>query len=341
MRQGGGRRCPRRQAAGLTEPEPWSNRCFTAGQITGPGLTGPAREEPPGTGGPQRGPPRHAQGPVPTQTRSADHPPAPGPGPAGVTGVQTVDQWSNSLVTGHAHTEPPKFPPKYPAILAALSRSPVTAATDSESEWAAKQVLVRRQLELSPLTGGPGGPAHSGPWVGLPFKLTLDAAPGPHYQPECQWSQARLSTTVMSWHSAHQIYWINFCADSNKTNKYVIGYVQQLYNVGRCTRREDKCREMASMLFFCPRKDKPKQLHKLIERNLLSFAQIDDKDHKNQLHHRINKWLRESRDESKRHDWRIFACCNCFQPQYISDSDTPEPGLQDWLPRRDSDVFTD
>jgi hypothetical protein len=109
-------------------------------------------------------------------------------------------------------------------------------------------------------------------------------------------------------------------------------------------RTECSVRVMASMLFFCSKKDKPKyqQQHQLVERNLLSLVQThstpSDTD---QLRHRINTWLRESSDASRRHDWGLFPCCICLQPQDISDFDAPGSGLRDWLPRRDSDVSTE
>ena len=110
------------------------------------------------------------------------------------------------------------------------------------------------------------------------------------------------------------------------------------------THWECSVRVMASMLFFCSKKDKPKcqQQHKLVERNLLSLVQThstpSDTD---QLRHRINTWLRESSDASRRHDWGLFSCCICLQPQDFSDFDAPGSGLRDWLPRRDSDVSTE
>ena len=95
---------------------------------------------------------------------------------------------------------------------------------------------------------------------------------------------------------------------------------------------------MNSFSFCRSKKGKPKQFTSLVECNLLSFAQSHDTDPNNQLHYRINAWLKESRyASSKRREWGMRAWCICLEPQIVSDCDVPLPGLQNWLPRRNID----
>jgi hypothetical protein len=98
---------------------------------------------------------------------------------------------------------------------------------------------------------------------------------------------------------------------------------------------------MNSLLNCRSKKTKPAQIKSLVEGNLLSFTQSYDTDPSNQLHTRINTWLKESRyASSKRREWGMRACCICLQPQIVSDRDAPLPGLQNWLPRRGFDSDT-
>jgi hypothetical protein len=81
-----------------------------------------------------------------------------------------------------------------------------------------------------------------------------------------------------------------------------------------------------SLILSCrSNKGEPKQLKLLIECNLLTFTETYDMDQSNHLRIRINKWLQESKNASKRRDWGIRACCTCLQPQIISDYDHPFP----------------
>jgi hypothetical protein len=106
---------------------------------------------------------------------------------------------------------------------------------------------------------------------------------------------------------------------------------------------QDGCfvRRMESILLLCSRMGKPKQLHKLSEYNLLSFAQTHENDQQDSLHHRINRWLRDSSDASTRHGWGLRACFTCLHPRYISDFELTEPELEYLLPRRNSDAFSE
>jgi hypothetical protein len=98
---------------------------------------------------------------------------------------------------------------------------------------------------------------------------------------------------------------------------------------------------MGSIVFLVLNKGKTKQLHELSEFNLSLFAQTHEKVRDQKDHHRINRWLQESSDASARHGWGVRACCTCLRPQYISDYEFPESGLEYLLPRRDSDAFSE
>ena len=96
------------------------------------------------------------------------------------------------------------------------------------------------------------------------------------------------------------------------------------------------------ILIFCVRMGKPKKLHELNECNVLSFAQAHENEHMDRLHQRVNRWLRDSSNSSRRYGWGARVCCACLHAPYISDYDLPEPELEeDLLPCRDSDVYSE